>query len=295
MTISVPHGLPAIEVLANEGFKNISGNQPSPDALKILVVNLMPKKAETEADMLRMLSASPISLDITFAMPSEHVSKNTPAEHIKKFYHTLDEARSLKWDGTIVTGAPLDFVDYEDVTYWNQIRELMEWSRAHVKSTLWVCWGAFAALYHRYGINKHPIDSKLSGVFNHMILHREHPLMHDMHGIIRVPHSRHVVVSTAEILAQPNLEILAYSPEAGAYLVAERNSNDIMMFGHPEYNALTLHNEYMRDLSKGINPHIPDHYYPDNNPELLPENQWSKHAATLYYNWITRLVAPLQG
>lgn len=154
----------------------------------------------------------------------------------------------------IVTGAPLDFVEYEDVTYWNQICELMEWSKTCVKSTLWVCWGAFATLYHRYGINKHPINSKLSGVFNHMILHQEHPLMHDMHGVIRVPHSRHVVVSTAEILAQPNLEILAYSPEAGAYLVAERDSNDIMMFGHPEYNALTLHNEYVRDLRKASIP-----------------------------------------
>lgn len=292
MTITVPPCLPAIEVLAAEGLTNLSDKQSESEALKILVVNLMPKKAETEADILRMLCASPLDLDITFALPSGHVSKNTPQEHIQKFYHPLHEVEKSSWDGMIVTGAPLDFVEYEDVDYWQQICTLIDWSHSHVRSTLWVCWGAFAALYHRYGINKHALASKLSGVFSHMTVHTEHPLMQNMSGDINVPHSRHVAVSTKEILERPNLKILAYSAEAGVYLLAERNSRDIMMFGHPEYNAFTLHSEYVRDLGKGINPHIPDHYYPDNNPELTPHNQWRNHAATLYRNWISRLVAP---
>lgn len=294
MTITVPSGLPAIETLAVEGLTNLSGGQPLPKALKILVVNLMPKKAETEADILRMLCASPVDLDITFALPSGHVSKNTPQEHIQKFYHMLDEAEKKDWDGMIVTGAPLDFVEYEDVDYWEQICTLIDWSRSHVRSTLWVCWGAFATLYYRYGINKRTLESKLSGVFSHMTVDTKHPLMQNMSGDINVPHSRHVAVSTKEILEKPNLKILAYSSEAGVYLLAERNSRDIMMFGHPEYNALTLHSEYVRDLGKGMNPHVPDHYYPDNNPALIPENRWQNHATTLYHNWISYLVAPQQ-
>ncbi|MDE7025330.1 MAG: homoserine O-succinyltransferase, partial [Paramuribaculum sp.] len=260
MTITAPKRLPSAESLTNSGFTNISTGVPASDALRILILNLMPKKAETEADIMRMLSASPVDLDITFAVPDQYKSKNTPQEYISKYYRTLSSVMQQTWHGMIVTGAPLDFVEYENVYYWHQICELMHWSRTHVRSTMWVCWGAFAALYHRYGIQKHTIPSKLSGVFRHTILHPEHPLMENMTNNIHVPHSRHVITHTNQILAQPRLMILTYSPEAGAYIIAERNSRDIMIFGHPEYNATTLHNEYIRDLGKGINPHIPDHY-----------------------------------
>lgn len=292
MILTVPHGLPAKTLLANEGFHNISDGDPEAASLRILVVNLMPKKMETETDLLRMLSVSPLSLDIIFALPDGHSPKNTPPEHIQKFYITLDTAMRERWDGMIVTGAPLDFVEYEDVHYWSQICTLMEWSRKNVRSTMWVCWGAFAALYYRYGINKHTLGRKTSGVFPHVLIHPEHPLMDGMDPDIQVPHSRHVAVSVQEIIIQPELSVLAYSSEAGAYLLAEHSSRDVMVFGHPEYNAMTLHNEYTRDLGKGMNPHIPDHYYPENDIMQKPHNRWSEHAHKLYRNWITRLVNP---
>lgn len=292
MKLTVAPGLPAISQLHDEGFAQVCGDNADAGALKVLVVNLMPKKHETECDLLRMLSVSEKSVDVTFALPDGHQSKHTPQEHIERFYLPLSKAMTSEWDGMIVTGAPLDFVEYEDVRYWPQICRLIDWSRGNVRSTMWVCWSAFAALYHRYGINKYALDRKISGVYPHVLIHGEHPLMKGMEPDIRVPHSRHVAVDVKRIVATPAITVLAYSAEAGAYLIAEHDSRDIMVFGHPEYNAMTLHGEYVRDLGKGINPHIPDHYYPDNNPALTPANRWSKHASHLYRNWLSRLVAP---
>lgn len=295
MKLTVAPGLPAIALLRGEGLTQICGRPADVHALKLLVVNLMPKKPETECDLLRMLSAAQKSVDVTFALPDGHVSAHTAAEHIAQYYIGIDEAMRHDWDGMIVTGAPLDFVEYEDVRYWTQICRLLDWSREHVRSTMWVCWGAFAALYHRYGINKFPLDRKISGVYSHMLIHPEHDLMCGMNPDIWVPHSRHVAVDVKQVINTPALAVLAYSAEAGAYLIAEHDSRDIMVFGHPEYNAMTLHGEYVRDLGKGMNPHIPDHYYPHDGPAQTPLNCWSKHAAQLYSNWISRLVAPQQA
>ena len=292
MKIYVPNELPTKELLDSEGVNNISWEPAPSSALHMLIVNLMPVKPDTEADLLRMLAYSPTDVEVTLAVPDGTVSRHTPQEHIDRFYIPLSQAMEQRWDGMIVTGAPLDYVEYEDVRYWHQIQQLMEWNRENVRSTMWVCWGAFAVLYNRYGIDKHELDSKLSGVFSHTILHPEHPLMQGMQGEIRVPHSRHVAPRVKEILKAPELSILAYSPEAGAYLIGEKHSRDVLILGHPEYDAMTLHKEYVRDLGKGINPHLPDHYYPDGNPELTPVSHWKSHAQQLYYNWILNLVAP---
>ncbi len=294
MKIRVAKGLPAVELLAQQGYADIIDAERDYPAqpLRIAVLNLMPLKEDTEADILRMLSASPMDIDVEFVVPTHHTSRHTPLEHISKFYRKLNEIRQNEYDGMIVTGAPLDKVDYENVDYWDEICGLMNRSRTNVRSTLWICWGAFAVLYHRYGIDKHFVDKKISGVFLHKITAPHNMLMHGMTDGIEVPHSRFITVHPEDVHAEPQLEVLAESDEAGVYLIGERHSRDILIMGHPEYNADTLDFEYRRDLHKGINPHVPNNYYPGDNPDNKPANRWSGHARLLYANWIKYFVAP---
>lgn len=294
--IHVAKGLPAIEILARQGIDNITDQSCSsfrtPSILRIAVLNLMPLKADTEADILRMLSVSPTDLDVQFVIPSNHTPKHTPQGHINRFYKRFSDIEPEHFDGMIVTGAPLERVEYEDVDYWEEMCHIMEWTRSHVRSTLWVCWGAFAALYYRYGIGRYLLDRKLSGVFHHTTLHPEHPLMKGMQDGMDVPHSRFIIPDEEKLNLTSQIIVLAHSKEAGAYLMAEKGSRDIFIMGHPEYSQYTLDREYHRDLGRGLNPHIPDNYYPQNNPQNTPVMLWKEHARQLYRNWIASHVTP---
>jgi len=289
MPIKIPNNLPATKVLQNENIFVMTENRAiSQDIrpLKILLLNLMPKKIETETQLSRLLGNTPLQVELELIHTKTHVSKNTAPEHLLSFYKTFDDVKDRNFDGLIITGAPVEHLEFEEVEYWDELCEIMEWSKTHVYSTFHICWGAQAGLYYHYGIKKIQLPKKLFGVFEHTLDHSHSMLFRGADDIFNVPHSRHTTVLREDIEKVPELKILASSKEAGIYAI--KADRQIFITGHSEYDALTLKNEYIRDLDKGID--VPQNYFPDDNPERDPIVSWRSHANLLYSNWLNYFV-----
>ena len=293
MPIKIQSDLPAKAELEEENifvmdeYRAISQNiRP----LEIIVLNLMPIKQDTELQLLRGLSNTPLQIDVTFLQMSSHVSKNTSASHIKKFYQTFEEIKNNNYDGMIITGAPVEKLEFEEVNYWDELITVMEWSKKHVTSTIHICWGAQAGLYYHYGIKKELLPKKLSGVYKHRVMNRKEPLVRGFDDVFMAPHSRYTQASRQQILDNPRLKVLADSDEAGIYIVLGDGGKEIFVMGHPEYDRLTLDQEYKRDIDKGIEPDLPVNYYPDDDCNRKPLLSWRSHANNLYTNWLNYYV-----
>jgi homoserine O-succinyltransferase len=293
MPLNLPDKLPAIELLKEENIFVIDNSRASQQdirPLKIVILNLMPIKITTETDLIRLLSNTPLQLEISFMKLKSHTSKNTPVEHMKAFYEDFEKMKKEKYDGMIITGAPVEQMDYQDVTYWGEITEIFDWARTHVTSTLYICWAAQAGLYHYYGVPKYPLDKKKFGVFNHTPKDSLNPIFRGFDDVFYVPHSRHTEVRREDILKVPEIEILSESDEAGVYLVMGRNGREFFVTGHSEYSPFTLDEEYKRDLEKGLDIEMPCNYYRDNNPDNAPLVRWRGHANLLFSNWLNYFV-----
>ncbi|MCD2491544.1 homoserine O-succinyltransferase [Lacrimispora sp. NSJ-141] len=289
MPIKIQNDLPARAILETENIFIMDENRAvSQDIrpLQIVILNLMPIKEETETQLLRSLSNTPIQLDITFLHMSTHESTHTSVSHLNKFYVTFDAIREQKFDGMIITGAPVEQMEFEEVDYWPELAKIMEWGKTHVTSTVHICWGAQAGLYYHYGIQKHEMEKKLFGVYDHRVLDRTVPLVRGFDDVFRAPHSRYTYVRKEDIAACPELIILAESDEAGVFLVQSRDGRHIFVMGHPEYDRVTLDGEYRRDRGKGMDTAVPVNYYPEDDPEERPLLTWRMHANALYTNWI---------
>lgn len=293
MPIKVKGDLPAKAVIEKENIFIMDENRAiSQDIrpLKIAILNLMPLKHETEIQLLRALSNTPLQVDVTFVHIASHISKNTPASHLNQFYSTFEEVREKKYDGFIITGAPLEHLKYEEVNYWDELQEIMEFTKTNVTSTLHVCWGALAGLYYHYGIPTLPLPEKRFGIYQHRVLHRKVPLMRGFDDVFLAPHSRHVEASKEAILQNKDLSILAESDEAGPLVIIAKEGKQIFITGHPEYDRNTLDIEYRRDLDKGLNIHVPYNYYPEDDPDNKPLLTWRAHANAFYTNWLNYYV-----
>ncbi len=293
MPIKIQSELPAKEILENENIFVMDENRAMHQdirPLQVCILNIMPVKQDTELQLLRALSNTPLQVDVTFLNVKSHVSLNTSANHLNKFYTTLDEIRDRKFDGLIITGAPVEDITFEEVDYWEEVCDIMDWAQEHVTSTLHICWGAQAAFYHYYGIQKRQLPEKLFGVYSHRVANRKIPLVRGFDDVFYAPHSRHTETPAEAIHACKEVTVLAESDEAGVFLAIAENGRKIFVNGHPEYDRYTLHNEYLRDLSKNLPIHIPYNYYPNDNPEEKPLLQWRSHSNNLYSNWLNYYV-----
>jgi homoserine O-succinyltransferase len=293
MPIKIQSDLPAKAELEEENIFVMDENRAISQnirPLEIIVLNLMPIKQDTELQLLRGLSNTPLQIDVTFLQMSSHVSKNTSASHIKKFYQTFEEIKNNNYDGMIITGAPVEKLDFEEVNYWDELITVMEWSKKHVTSTIHICWGAQAGLYYHYGIKKELLPKKLSGVYKHRVMNRKEPLVRGFDDVFMAPHSRYTQANRQQILDNPRLKVLADSDEAGIYIVLGDGGKEIFVMGHPEYDRLTLDQEYKRDIDKGIEPDLPVNYYPDDDCNRKPLLSWRSHANNLYTNWLNYYV-----
>ena len=293
MPIKIQSDLPAKAELEEENIFVMDENRAISQnirPLEIIVLNLMPIKQDTELQLLRGLSNTPLQIDVTFLQMSSHVSKNTSASHIKKFYQTFEEIKNNNYDGMIITGAPVEKLDFEEVNYWDELITVMEWSKKHVTSTIHICWGAQAGLYYHYGIKKELLPKKLSGVYKHRVMNRKEPLVRGFDDVFMAPHSRYTQANRQQILDNPRLKVLADSDEAGIYIVLGDGGKEIFVMGHPEYDRLTLDQEYKRDIDKGIEPDLPVNYYPDDDCNRKPLLSWRSHANNLYTNWMNYYV-----
>lgn len=293
MPIRIKDGLPAAEILGNENiFVMLESRATQQDIrpLQVVVLNLMPKKIETENQILRLLSNTPLQVNVELLRIDFRASKNTPKEHIDKFYHDFERIRHNNYDGLIITGAPLGMVAHEDVIYWPQIEEIIEWSKTHVLSTLFLCWAAQAALKVLYGIDKKVHDKKFSGVYEHKTHHHHNPLVRGFDDYFPVPMSRYANFSRQMFEQHTDLEILADNEETGVYLAASKDLRQVFVTGHPEYSAETLDQEYKRDIAEGTPADIPVNYYKGDNPENAPRVTWRSHGNLLYSNWLNYYV-----
>ena len=293
MPIKIQSDLPAKAELEEENIFVMDENRAISQnirPLEIIVLNLMPIKQDTELQLLRGLSNTPLQIDVTFLQMSSHVSKNTSASHIKKFYQTFEEIKNNNYDGMIITGAPVEKLEFEEVNYWDELITVMEWSKKHVTSTIHICWGAQAGLYYHYGIKKELLPKKLSGVYKHRVMNRKEPLVRGFDDVFMALHSRYTQASRQQILDNPRLKVLADSDEAGIYIVLGDGGKEIFVMGHPEYDRLTLDQEYKRDIDKGIEPDLPVNYYPDDDCNRKPLLSWRSHANNLYTNWLNYYV-----
>lgn len=293
MPIKIQDNLPATSTLENEHIFIMTETRAlSQDIrpLKIIILNLMPTKIETETQILRRLSNTPLQIDITLLQTSSYKAGHVSGEHMLAFYQTFDEIKEDNYDGMIITGAPVEMMEFEEVDYWKELCEILEWTKTHVHSTFHICWGAQAALYYHYGIPKHIMKKKLSGVFAHTMVNRKARLFRGFDDVFYVPHSRHTQVLAEDIKKIPQLRILSMSQEAGVYVVATEDNSQFFIMGHSEYDWDTLKKEYERDLEKGLEPEIPRHYFPDDNPKRRPIMNWSAHAQWIYSNWINYYV-----
>lgn len=293
MPIRVQNDLPVKEILEQENIFVMDEHRADHQdirPIRIGLLNLMPLKEDTELQILRSLSNTPLQVDVVFVNVSSHVSKNTSTSHLNKFYLPFAEIRDQKFDGFIITGAPVEQIPFEEVDYWEELTEIMEWTKTHVTSTLHLCWGAQAALYYHYGINKEPLEDKLFGVFRHKVLNRKIPLVRGFDDVFLAPHSRHTDVPVEKLRADERITILAESEEAGAFLSMAEEGRQIFVMGHPEYDRITLDGEYKRDLSKGLPIKMPVNYYPEDNPENKPLLTWRAHGNNLYTNWLNYYV-----
>ena len=289
MPIKIQNDLPAIKILESENIFVMQEDRATTQdirPLKIVIVNLMPTKVETETQLMRLLGNSPLQVEVELMQMQSHKSKNTSDEHLTKFYKTFDEVRHEKFDGMIVTGAPVEQMPFEEVDYWEELCEVFEWAKKNVYSTMFICWGAQAGLYYRYGIEKYELPKKLFGIYNHMILNPKHPLMRGFDDFFLVPHSRYTGIRPGDVEAVPELEILATSRKAGAAIICSKNGREFYLLGHCEYDYDTLAREYYRDVEKGLNIRMPYNYFPENNVNRKPIMTWRSHGSLLYANWL---------
>lgn len=293
MPININSKLPAAKILSGEGIFVMSDEQALRQdirPLKIVILNLMPLKIVTETQLLRRLSNSPLQIEITLLHPKTHISKNTSYRYLKTFYKTFDQIKDQKFDGMIITGAPIEHIEFEEVNYWDELVSIMSWSRKNVYSTMHICWGAQAGLYYHYGIPKHPLPQKLFGVFKHTVLQPQVPLMRGFDDEFYAPHSRHTEVRSEDIQKHSHLILLSESKEAGAYIICSRSGRRIFITGHSEYDPLTLRDEYLRDREKGLDIHMPENYFPDDDPTKEPKVKWRGHSNLLFNNWLNYYV-----
>ena len=293
MPIKIPNDLPAVKTLTDENIFVMTETRAITQdirPLKILLLNLMPKKIETETQLSRLLGNTPLQIDLELIKVKDHVSKNTSPEHMLAFYKTFDEVKDQTFDGMIITGAPVEQMPFEEVEYWDELCTIMAWSRTHVHSTLHICWGAQAGLYYHYGIDKVPLPEKISGVYPHRVDYKRSILFRGFDDVFMVPQSRHTTVRTEDVLAVPALKLLSSSEETGVYVVATEGGRQVFVTGHSEYDADTLKNEYLRDLNAGLNPIVPKNYFPGDDPTQQPLVTWRAHANLLWCNWLNYFV-----
>lgn len=293
MPIKIPKSLPAYEVLTDENIFVMDEERATSQEirpLKLAVLNLMPTKITTETQIIRLLSNTPLQLDLTLLSMESHRSVNTSEEHMSTFYRNFSDIRDQRFDGLIITGAPVENLEYSEVDYWSELCDIMEWSKKNVYSTFHICWAAMAGLYYHYGIEKYKLPKKKSGVFEHRTLMPSHPLLRGFDEEFSAPHSRHTEVRTEDIEKTGKLDILAVSEEAGVYIAASKRRRLFYVMGHSEYDAETLALEYQRDCERGLSPDIPLHYFPNDDPTLVPKNTWRAHAHLLFSNWLNYFV-----
>mgnify|MGYP001354217095 FL=1 len=289
MPINIPNNLPAYKTLLNENIFVMSHDRASKQdirPLRIAILNLMPTKIVTETQLLRLLSNTALQVDIDLIQTASHTSKNTSASHLHNFYTTFDKVRHLRYDGLIITGAPIEHLEYDDVNYWDELKEILEWSKTNVYSTMHICWAAGAGLFYHYGVEKHLLDEKVFGVFPHKVNCHNNPLLNSFDDVFMVPHSRYTDIKREDIDSIPSLNLLSYSDECGVYLVADKTNRQIFITGHSEYDRDTLKNEYLRDIERGINTKLPKNYFPDNNPDNTPILSWRCHSSLMFSNWL---------
>lgn len=293
MPIKIPASLPANSVLQRENIFVMDEERADHQdirPLKIAILNLMPKKVETETQMLRLLSNTPLQIDLELLQMKSHVSRNTDDDHLFRYYKTLDDVKGQRFDGLIITGAPVEQMPFEEVDYWSELCQVFEWSKTNVYSTFHICWGAQAGLYYHYGIPKYDLPEKMFGIFPHTVEQPFHQLLRGFDELFYVPHSRHTEVRAEDILKHPELEILTRSEESGVHIVADRSGRQFFVTGHSEYDRDTLAAEYFRDLEKGLPIRIPAHYFEDDDPKKSPKFIWRGHANLLFVNWLNYFV-----
>jgi homoserine O-succinyltransferase len=293
MPLNIPHNLPAVEILKQENIFVMDALRASKQdirPLKVAFLNLMPIKITTETDFVRLLSNSPLQVEVDLIKMKDHRSKNTPPEHLATFYKNFEDIRKDNYDGMIITGAPVELLEFEAVTYWTALQEIFNWAAKHVTSTIYICWAAQAGLYHFYDIPKYPLEKKTFGVFKHKINDTSVALTRGFDDEFYIPHSRHTEIRKEDISKVPALNLISESEEAGVHIVMARGGREIFITGHSEYAPDTLHNEYMRDLNKGLSIDMPVNYYKDNNPEKGISVKWRSHAHLLFKNWLNYYV-----
>ncbi len=293
MPVKIPNTLPARAILEDENVFVMSEERAAHQdirSLRVAILNLMPTKIATETQLLRLLGNSALQVDVTLLHTITHAAKNTDAEHLLTHYESLDDVRSQKFDGLIITGAPVEQLDFEEVDYWPKLVSIMDWAETNVESIFYICWGAQAGLYHRYGIPKYPLSAKMFGVFEHRTLVPTEKLMRGFDDVFLAPHSRHTEIRRADLEKVPELQILAESDEAGVYIVGSKDGRHLYITGHSEYDPLTLKGEYDRDVKKGLPITVPNNYFPNNDPVRFPQVRWRGHANLLYANWLNYYV-----
>lgn len=293
MPIKISTDLPAYKTLLDENIfvmpDNIAEHQDI-RTLKIAILNLMPKKIETETQFLRLLSNTPLQVDVDFLHVESHVSRNTSVSHLNTFYKTFSDVRNNRYDGMIITGAPVEHLEYEEVDYWKELCEIMEWSKTNVYSTMHICWGAMAGLYYHFGIPKHDLSEKMFGVFPHRVIREQSQLLKGFDEEFFVPHSRHTEIRREDVEKVSQLNITSESDISGVYIICNKNKRQYFIMGHSEYDRDTLAQEYFRDIDKGLDIKIPYNYFPDDNPEKQPLNKWRGHSNLMFSNWLNYCV-----
>lgn len=293
MPIRIQSELPAKEKLENENIFVMDETRAMHQdirPLKVAILNVMPLKEETELQLLRVLSNTPLQVDVTFLNVKSHFSQHTSASHLNKFYTSIDEVENQKFDGLIITGAPLEQIPFEEVDYWDELCRIMEWSKKNVTSTLHICWGAQAGLYYHFGIDKKALPKKISGIYKHNVMNRREPLVRGFDDEFYAPHSRHTEIPSEVLHNHKDITVLAESDLAGVFICMSEGGKQVFVTGHPEYDRYTLANEYKRDMGRGLNPEIPYNYFPDDDPEKKPLLQWRSHSINLYSNWLNYYV-----
>lgn len=293
MPIKIKDSLPAQSILENENIfvmTELRAMHQDIRPLNVLILNLMPTKIVTETQLLRKLSNSPLQVNVEFLQTATYVSKHTDVSHLETFYQTFDDVKDRKFDGMIITGAPLAYFKYEEVAYWKELCEIMDWAKSHVHCTYYLCWGAFAGLYYHYGIDKFMFEEKLSGVYSHYALKPKAPLFRGFDDVFYAPHSREIGIKREDVEAESDLELMAYSDEAGVTICKSQDSRMFFVLCHAEYDADTLSQEYHRDLDKGLNPKLPVNYFPDDDPTKPPIVRWRSAGQLLYTNWLNYYV-----
>lgn len=293
MPLNLPDGLPAIDLLRKENIFIIDETRATHQdirPLKILILNLMPLKIATETDLLRLLSNSPIQIEIEFLQIEGHVAKNTSLDHLNTFYHTFSDVKDKKYDGMIITGAPVEHLPFEEVDYWKEICTIFEWANHHVTSTMYICWAAQAGLHYHYGIPKYPLQKKMFGVFEHSITDKKIPIFRGFDDTYKAPHSRHTEVRSQDFKKVKGVKVISSSADAGVFMAISNDGRQLFITGHPEYSRDTLDREYKRDLGKGLPIDLPFNYYPDNDAAKIPFLSWRSHANLLFLNWLNYYV-----